>query len=175
MNRSGHSIEINSNTTLDYTFTCTLEFWFEDVMCKFGIRGSLLLRQTDGRRAATLGNRRAGNTIQYVYYRSWEKLLKEDVDRYLNLIAESIVVHPSIYGIENHIMSSSSSSSSTTDAKATSGPPLPLLRFGIIGTGCIGQEHIRNLILLTWDAWSRNECVIQITALCDQHALSLEA
>ena len=41
-----------------------------------------------------------------------------------------------------------------------------VLRFGIIGTGCIGQEHLRNLHLIP-------EC--QVVAIADTHEPSLAA
>ena len=41
-----------------------------------------------------------------------------------------------------------------------------VIRFGIIGTGCIGQEHLRNLHLIP-------EC--QVVAIADTHEPSLEA
>ena len=50
-------------------------------------------------------------------------------------------------------------SASVTDAPG-------VLRFGIIGTGCIGQEHLRNLHLIP-------EC--QVVAIADNHEPSLAA
>ena len=41
-----------------------------------------------------------------------------------------------------------------------------VIRFGIIGTGCIGQEHLRNLHLIP-------EC--QVVAIADTHEPSLAA
>ena len=48
-------------------------------------------------------------------------------------------------------------SASVTDAPG-------VLRFGIIGTGCIGQEHLRNMHLIP-------EC--QVVAIADNHEPSL--
>ena len=47
------------------------------------------------------------------------------------------------------------------------------MRFAIIGTGAIGQEHLRNLLLMSKREEKSKESV-SVAALCDSTPLSLE-
>ena len=49
------------------------------------------------------------------------------------------------------------------------------MRFAIIGTGAIGQEHLRNLLLMSnREGEDKSDQKVSVAALCDSTPLSLE-